>query len=309
MSALPLALLLAPALAAAEPIVLLPATGANVHDGYLEAATDVLRSQLERTGAFQVTLGPAAAKGAPAPTPEQAGEAARQAGASRAVTLRISRLGSTASVRLAAYRPDGTQAHADELTAGTPDELTPVLRRLAEGLATGRAARDLASIDTVTSPEADAYLKYTATSTFGLALGTLVATDRAGTAAARGVPGGGIFWLYDARSFLAEIDFQVFSGSGDRATSIGLALARPFSTGNVAPYLGGGLAYTWTSFGGQGAHGLSLRAIGGLLVGRLSNVQVRVEAGYFYATYPEVPDAGGPGRYSHGPLALLGVGF
>ncbi|HET9552388.1 MAG TPA: hypothetical protein VFP50_05420 [Anaeromyxobacteraceae bacterium] len=305
----PVALLLAPALAAAEPIVLMPATGANVHDGYLEAATDVLRSQLERTGAFEVVPGPAAPKGAPAPTAAQAGEAARQAGTARAVTLRISRLGSTASVRLAAYRQDGAQVHADELTAGTPDELTPVLRRLAEGLATGRPARDLAEIDTVTSQEADAYLKYTATSCFGATLGTIVSTNRAGTAEARGVPGGGIFWLYDARAYLAEVDFQVFSGSGDRATAFGLTLARPFSTGNLAPYAGGGLAYTWTSFGGQGAHGLSLRAVAGLLVGRLSNVQVRLEAGYFYATYPEVPDAGGPGVRSHGPQALLGVGF
>ena len=44
------------ALAAAERLALLPATGANVDVGSLAAATDVLRSQVERTGRYVVLM-------------------------------------------------------------------------------------------------------------------------------------------------------------------------------------------------------------------------------------------------------------
>lgn len=302
-----LALAAAPAARAATPIVLLPATGANVHEGHLAAATDVLRAHLERTGKFTVGLAPAAGKDEP--TPAQAGEAARAAGAPLAVTLRIARLGSTASVRLAAYRPDGAAAHLDELGASGPDDLDPVLRRLALGLAEGRPARALGEIDTVTQRESDPYLKYVATNVFGVRLGGVMLSNRADGAEANTSTGGGIFWLYDARSFLADLSFDVFGGDHDRDVAIGLGFYRPLSHENVAPYVGGGLSYTWLETGGAGAAGLAFRAAGGVLFGRLSTVQVRLEAGWQVAAFREERRSGGGGTMPHGPFLTVGLGY
>src|SRR5512133_4281685 len=81
------------AVRAADVVALLPATGANVHEGHLAAATDVLRSQLERTGRYMVAPVRSPAAAGEEPTAAQAGEAARTAGAALAVTLRVSRLG------------------------------------------------------------------------------------------------------------------------------------------------------------------------------------------------------------------------
>ena len=314
---LTLAALAAPAAArAADRVALLPATGANVHDGHLAAATDVLRSQLERTGRFEVVLA-AAPDGRAEPTSADAAAAARAANAALAVTLRISRLGESAAVRLAAYRPDGSSAHVDELGAGSPDDLEPVLRRLARGLAEGRPARALAEVDSVTERESDPYLKYAATQVFGVRLGAAFLMDRAdGGSEPADVAGGGIFWLYDARSFLADVSFDVHAGDGRRLVALGLGFYRPFGKGNVAPYLGGGVGYHWTDTGGGGASGLALRAAGGLLVGRLSSVQVRLEAGYHVSLFEEGPDrdflgAPQPGETvrPHGPMLGVGLGF
>lgn len=299
-----------------DRVALLPATGANVHAGHLAAATDVLRSQLERTGRFQVVVAPAAEAGRE-PTPADAAAAARAASASLCVTLRISRLGETAAVRLAAHRPDGSVAHVDELGAGSPDDLEPVLRRLALGLAEGRPARALAELDSVTEKESDPYLKYAATQLFGVRLGTAVFLDRAdGGGEAASVSGGGIFWLYDARSYLADLSFDLLTGDGRRLVAIGLGFYYPFGKGNVAPYLGGGLGYHWTDTGGGGGSGLALRGAAGLVVGRLSTVQVRLEAGYHASLFEEepgtswlgVPEPGTSAR-AHGPMLTVGLGF
>lgn len=317
---LPLLLLLAlaaPVARAGEPTVLLPATGANVHEGHLAAATDVLRSQLERTGRFDVRLAPASDDPRAEPTPAEAAAAARAAGATLAVTLRVSRLGESAAVRLAAYRPDGSAAHLDELTAASPDDLEPVLRRLARGLAEGRPARALAELDSVTEKEADPFLKYAATNLFGVRLGTVFVLSRAGTSEeTAAASGGGIFWLYDARSFLADVSFDIHSGGGARLVSLGLGFYRPFGKANVAPYLGGGVGYHWVDTGGGGASGLALRAAGGAIIGRLSTVQVRLEAGYQVSLFEEGPETdvfgdpmGGATARPHGPTLSVGLAF
>jgi hypothetical protein len=304
-----LAVLLLPLAArAATPIALFPATGANVHEGHLAAATEVLRAHLERTGAFTVLRARGVAPGAE-PTPAEAGAAARDAGAALGVTLRVARLGNVASVRLAAYRPDGTAAHLDELGAAGPDDLDPVLRRLAVGLAQGRPARGLGEIDTVTSREADPYLKYVATQVFGLRLGSAFLMNRAAPEdTTHSAAGGGIFWLYDARSFLADVSFDLYGGDDDSLVQLGLGFYYPLSRANVAPYLGGGVAYTWVDTGGEGGSGLAFRAAGGMLFGRLSTVQVRLEAGWQVSAFKESA-FGTDGAVPHGPFLTVGLGY
>lgn len=300
------AALLVPAAARPDTVALLPATGANVHTGHVSAATDTLRSQLERAG-FTVVRVPSPEPAAAEATPAQAGEAARAAGASLGVTLRVSRLGSLASVRLAAYRPDGTVAHLDELSASGPNDLEPVLRRLAEGLAQGKPARLLAEIDSVTEREADPYLKQVATQVFGLRLGSAFLLNRADALeTTSGAAGGGLFWLYDARTFLADVSFDLNGGDDNRLVALGLGFYYPFSRANFSPYAGGGLAYTWVDTGGEGAQGLAFRGALGALFGRLSTVQIRIEAGYVVGAFRE--ERMGTGRVPHGPVLSVGLG-
>ena len=98
--------------------------------------------------------------------------------------------------------------------------------------------------------------------------------------------------------------------------ALGLGFYYPLGKGNLAPYVGGGLGYHWTDTGGAGGSGLALRAAVGLIVGRLSTVQVRLEAGYHASLYEEgpatdylgQPEPGATVR-ANGPMLSVGLGF
>lgn len=296
---LALSLCAAPAAAAERtPVALLPATGSNVPAGTLAAAGDVLRAHLETTGRFEIVRAEAPERGGE-PTAADAAAAARAGHASLAVTLHVARLADRAVARLAAYAPDGALVHSDQLPALGADDLDPVLRRLAEGLATGRHGRDLAQIDSVTHAEELPLAKRASFHAFGLRVGALLPARRP-DAERFGGPGGlGLVWHYDARAFLAEValegytsNLDAYRADRDRALTFGVGLFRPLSKGDVAPYLGGGLHYAITRFDGETGNGLQPRVAAGLLLGRLSDVAVRVEVGGFWNLYP-IRDAEG----------------
>lgn len=299
--------LAAPAARATDRVVLLPATGANVGEGELAAATDLLRAGLEQTGRFAVVLGRTPGGNVAEPSPAEARAEAAEAGAALAVTLRISRLGSVSSARLAAYEPDGTLAHSDALSAANADDLEPVLQRLARGLAAARPAADLATIDTVTEREARPPRRIQAAQGFGLRLGASWLLDPPGGGDARRLVGAGVFWLYDVRSFLAEAALDWHAGGGDHLVDGRLGVYVPFSRENVAPYAGAGLGYTIVHAAGETDAGLELRGVGGVLLGRLTTVQVRLEAGWRATLFTVRVD--GRRESVQGPFATVGIGF
>jgi hypothetical protein len=308
------ALLAAPSARGATrtPVALLPALGANVPAGQLAAAGDVLRAHLEGTGHFLV-IRAASPSGAAEPTAQEAGWTARENGASIAVVLNVSRLGETAVVRLAAYAPTGALVHEDRIGALGPDDLDPALERLARGLLGGRRAAEIATIDTVTAKEERPLPKMTAFMAGGLKLGSILPVHAPLADVRRGGAGGlGAVWYYDAREWLADVSIEGYTSNldawrpdPDRALVIAMGVYRPLSKGNVAPYLGLGAAYTVARFNFVTGHGIQPRALAGVLVGRLSNVAMRIEAGWFVNAFPVREAATGREIYSHGALASM----
>ncbi|BDG02705.1 NUDIX hydrolase [Anaeromyxobacter oryzae] len=314
-SALALLLAAAPAAAATHTVALLPTTGHNVPEPQLAAAGDVLRAHLEATGRFVVVrVGPAAAPSELRPV--EVGAAARDAGAELGVTLDVSRLEATGVARVAAYAQDGTLVHADTLSVLGADDLDPALARLAEGLATGGPARDLATIETVTAHEERPLRKMEATTGFGLTFVALMPVNRADPQRRTGGLGGlGLTWHYDARDFLADVTLagatanpDPYVRDEDSAITLGMGVYYPFSKKNVSPYLGAGAAWAWSHLGGeQRASGLQGRLLGGLLMGRLSTVAVKLEVGWFVDAFPERERATGRDVRVQGGLATLAL--
>jgi hypothetical protein len=80
--------------------------------------------------------------------------------------------------------------------------------------------------------------------------------------------------------------------------------------------VGGVVRWADMNLGGQGASGLSFQPTAGILLGRLSSVQMRGEVGYFFNTFGELgppdPTTGAVSTYANygqGFVISLGLGF
>src|SRR5262249_14408193 len=130
------------------------------------------------------------------------------------------------------------------------------------------------------------------------------------------LPGMALFWLYDARSFLADISVGFHSNGDHGDYDVALGAYYPFARTDFSPYFGGGLRYAHSQYGGTGASGIALQAPLGVLLGRLSGVQIRGERGYFVNLYAEPVKSGATltapssdSVHSHGMMLSLGIGF
>jgi hypothetical protein len=200
--------------AAPRVVALLPSSGDNVDPTILRATRDILKEHLQRSGAYSV-LQSSGAPTAEEPTPAQAAKEASALGAEQAIFLRLIHFGTSARVRLTAVSAStGQVIYWDSLViTGGPEELDPVLQRLVHAMQIGKPVRDSAEIDTVTEKEGNNLARRTANKSFGVHLFTYLPFNTPATSFTA-LPGGGLFWLYDARSWMADI--AVDGGGGQR---------------------------------------------------------------------------------------------
>ncbi len=330
---------------AAEPglrtVAVLPVTGENVSPDILSAASEILRDHLQRAGVFAVVeparpapvIPPAPAPGAPPvpapppalpieePTPAAAAQVGASLGAELAIVVRLTHFGNSARLRLTAYATGTAQVvYWDSiLIHGGPDELDVAIQRLVNGLKTGKPVRDSAELETVTGKETMALNRRTANKSFGLRITSLLPFNQAGNSF-EPVTAGGLFWLYDARSWMADIAFDVGGGEGNRFfLDAAIGAYYPFLREDFTPYVGGQIRWAKMDLGGAGAGGATLQPTFGLLLGRLSSVQIRAEVGYFFNTFGEYESVNQPTgygtavpptkHYSSGFVFSAGIGF
>jgi hypothetical protein len=302
-------------LAASHTVAVLPVTGDNVAPEILQAAGELLKDHLQRTGAYNVVTPPAGASAAE-PTAAQAAHQAADLGAEQAIVLRVTHFGNSARIRLNAYAvPSGQVVYWDSIVISNgPDEIDTVVQRLVHAMMTGKPVRNSAELDTVTEKEGETLNRRKANKSFGIHLFTLLplaTADDSFTA----IAGGGLFWLYDARSWMADISFDLGGGKGKHSYSdAAIGVYYPLLREDITPYIGGVVRLAYMQLGGQGAGGMSLQPTAGLLLGRLSSVQLRAEAGYFFNTFgeraTETSATPTPGlHYGHGFVVNLGMGF
>jgi hypothetical protein len=318
--------LAAPATAVAQPapgpggrriVALLPPTGENVAPGILSATREILKDHLQRSGAYTVVEPPPP----PAPmtveqTPAEAAQIATALRAEQAITLRLTHFGSSARVRLTAYAAGTAQVlyWDSAVIVGGPNELDPILQRLVYAMQTGRPVRDSAEIDTVTEKETQMLNRRQANKSFGLHLFTLLPTSTP-TGEFNAVPGGGIFWLYDARTWMADVALDIGGQGGTAFYAASIGGYYPLLREDFTPYVGGVVRWAFMNLGGDGASGITFQPTLGVLLGRLSSVQLRAEAGYFINTFGERPAGSatlvtnGPRDYGHGFTINVGLGF
>jgi hypothetical protein len=312
----------APAARAAVTIALLPPSGDNVSPQILQASRELFKDHLLRSGAYNV-VEPAPVPGEPTnvePTPAAAAGIAASLGASEAVVLRITHLGNSARVRVTVYAAgSGQVVYWDSIAVtGGPDELDTIFQRLAHAMETGKPVRESAEIDTVTDKEMQSLGRRQANKVFGLHVLTFLPFNTA-SGSFKPLPGGGLFWLYDARAWMADIAVDIGGGQGQFLTDLAIGGYYPFLREDFTPYVGGVARWAYMDFGGNGASGISLQPTAGILLGRLSTVQLRADVGYFvnlFSEYPSTSSQVGQGsttnccaHASHGFVLTVGLGF
>ncbi len=298
-----------------QVVAVLPPTGDNVAPDLLRAARDILKDHLQRAGTYTV-VEPASAPPSPEePTAAQASQAASTLGAEIAIVLRVTHFGNSARMRLTAYSSGSAQVvYWDSiLIAGGPDEMDVAIQRLVHGMQIGKPVRESAELETVTDRETQMLNRREANKSFGVHLFTLLPTSSAGTSFTA-VPAGGIFWLYDARSWMADIALDIGGHNGTTLVDASIGGYYPFLREDFTPYVGGVVRWASMTLGGQGSSGLSFQPTFGVLLGRLSSVQMRGEVGYFFNTYAEQPTittgtTSTTGTYGQGFVLSLGIGF
>jgi hypothetical protein len=304
---------------AAAPVVvaLLPASGSNIAPAVLEGAREILRDHLQRTGRYTVIVAPGAFM-PEEPNPAQAAQEASRLGAQQAIVLRVTHLGTSARARLTVYAAgSGQVVYWDSIpVAGGPDELDAVLQRLVHALVTDKPVRDSAEIDTVTDKEMQNLNRRSANKSFGVHILTLMPFNTPDNEF-RAVPGFGLFWLYDARSWLADLALDFGHTGNSNMWSVSLGGYYPFGREDFAPYLGGVVRLSSMQLGGRGSGGVSFQPTAGFLLGRLSSVQIRGEVGYFVNTFSEkeslpldgITPPSDRAHISHGFILSVGLGF
>jgi len=286
-----------------QTVAVLPVTGDNVSPEILSAAYDILKDHLQRAGVYAVVEpprpapmpppAPGAAPMAPMPMQEPTAAAAAQLGASvgaeLAVVVRVTHFGNSARLRLTAYSTGTAQvAYWDSiLINGGPDELDVAIQRLVNGMKTGKTVRESAELETVTDKEAMALNRRQANRSFGLRITSLLPFNQA-AGDFEPLTAGGLFWLYDARSWMTDIAVDIGGGSGSRFfIDAAIGAYYPFLREDFTPYIGGQIRWAEMQLGGSGASGATLQPTFGILLGRLYSTQIRAEVGYFFNTFGE----------------------
>jgi len=155
-------------------------------------------------------------------------------------------------------------------------------------------------------PQADA--RREAPLSLGARLGGLAAFQTPAGGTPTGV-GGGIYGLYDLRSLLSDLSFDLYAGKDAFLFTGGLGAYWAFSPENISPYAGGGAKLAYAKFGGDGAVGMQLFGAVGILASRNWKPNIRLELAWFVDTFGERPKGGGSRRYATGPIATIGLGF
>jgi len=309
--------------------LLLPFHTVGVSDTTAMVARDLLAGELEGRGvavlgrSFHAEL-PHGDQGCD--EVECALSLARERQAAQVIYGSLSRLREKVIVRVRALRVgDSTPYYSDQLSAMTEEDLDTVMRRVAEGIASGRADSERATVESVTRAESETPRRRAGRSGIGL---------RAGFIFPDGDSYGGerltslrLVYKFEGRKFLIESTALLgiaWGGGSVEWMPLDIFVGRMFGKGDLSGYIGGGLGMRYvhveqdvgcgdclpgttcycTYSKSQGATTLSADLGGGVLAFRTYSYQIVVDLRYHYV-FEEFEKVGGHG--AHGVVLSFGT--
>ena len=269
----------------------------NINSDYQLSVCRLFKTYVDGNNKYTIILPAQQDTLRPAGTFDQTQAQAREAGATYFIRGELNRVGELAIVSLNLYRTsDGTKVWGGLEKAASPEDLDPVLSKLAGSMGT---QDDKGNIYNVSDYRARELRKMNANNSFGFILGggsTFVSGVN------RNFPAGfGCMYQYDTRNLLLDLTGELYF-SDVNLYFMSIQAWKPFSNTSNTPFAGGGIGYggvtiqkkvdvnSYTTENGQG--GLMLFAGGGYLLNRDATVSLRFNGRLFvplFKVYSEVP--------------------
>ncbi len=305
----------------------------NIHEDYQYATSKLFQRYADKDGRYEVVIPAQTDSLQTQPSKADVQKTAERKGCTKFILADLTRLGETVVVTLSLYgTQSGNLLWSDAMKAAGPNDLDPILERMAKNIGTENVASKTDDIYTVTQKEETKLRKKRANKSFGFGIMGFTMLNNPGP---RFQPGLEIFWSYDSRNIFFQIDgsFNFYSDSEDYTytdyyndertisvdetlvnLSLGLSAYYPFLDGSSTPFLGGGVSFTSTVTSydsdsyyydedGDSKTGLWVRLGGGFLFNRTSTVTFRIRAEYAISTYKVEH------HIMHGPQVGLEIGF
>ncbi len=286
---------------AAERVYLPDFELTNIHADYRAAATKLFQRYAEKDGRYEIVTQEASDSLSQSPSRERIQQVARSRDCAKFVRGDMTRIGETVVVTVSLYDAQtGNLAWSDAMKAKTPDDIDPILERMGKNIGTGRGASESDDIYSVTRKETETLRKKKTNRYFGFGIIGFLQIPEPGP---QFEPGLDFFWLYDSRNLLLELDcsFDYYS-ENDGETSfwdflLGISAYYPILDRSTTPIVGGGVSYGFSYASYEKSHdyystseiddnsGILLRAGGGILLNRTSNVILQIRAEYQFSTY------------------------
>lgn len=312
-----------PTLAGAQTAktLVLPFRTVNMSDATAAISRDMLEHELQDRGLDIVSLrsvsedlhgGPDACD-----EPECVRAIARAVGVTQVVYGSLSRLGEKILARIYVLRIDEPSPFfKEQLPATYEEELDTVMRRMAEGISSGRSSSDQTTVDSVILEETAQPRRRAMRPGFSAQTGLLFPTGDSYGREER-LTNIQLMFKFEGRAFFMEMTPLMGFSWGDRVldwTILDAFAAKIFGLGDFAPFVGAGLGLHYLTpdkdeFAEEESKGEGVAAVVGdigvgLLAMRTWDFHFMVEARYRYA-FDDFAEAGGGG--AQGFLVTFGL--
>ncbi len=259
----------------------------NMHHEYQYSASKLFKTYIENYHNYVVVLPEMKDSVYPRETHQEINQKAKTLGTDFFMTGDINVMGTTAIVSVTLYETEtGTRVWQDMLKASSPDDLDPVILRLAKAVGTDSKASARGDIYSVSGYESEQLNKISAQYNWGIFIGGMYNfyTGIENNFSA----GFGITFSYDIRNVILNLNGDLFFGDITHY-DFNLTTLVPLSENPVTPFVGAGLGY-----GGSGIEnddtsinnsGLILFLRGGYIVNRTSSVHMKATGSLFAPAY------------------------
>ena len=286
---LAIALTFAASIYAAERVYLAPISAVGINENIGIAAEKLMNAYIDENNRY-VLISYSEEDSIKVGDRESINKKAKEKNCTKFIMAEFTRLGENVITSFKLYNVNSeVPVWSDRLKANNPEDIDPIVQRVARNIGTSQKATRDNDIYTVTQQETKTPKKKGINTYGGVkVIGTLPLNPDPMLDA-----GLGIFLFCDAKDYFfnAEASIVNIGEASDRPTlaNIMLSLMYPFGTSSTSPFIGGGLAFGYR----EGVikdnindvkaetSGLSLEAGGGVVFNRASRVMAIAQVNYF----------------------------